>query len=132
MLLLLSTQHPPNTPTSHKHPNIPQNNTHNTTRNNSVVEHRPVEKEFVTETRFVGERPIPAAAGETSLGVTERIVEAAQPGPTCPVPGAPIVSGGGETVGRVEDPTAATGMTGVGTTSGAAGTGRFDEGGRML
>ncbi|GBF99064.1 hypothetical protein Rsub_11835 [Raphidocelis subcapitata] len=68
-----------------------------------VVEHRPVEKQFVTETRFVGERPVASATGETSLGVTERVIEAAEPGPTCPAPGAPIMSAEGEAIGRVQE-----------------------------
>ncbi|GBF91985.1 hypothetical protein Rsub_04709 [Raphidocelis subcapitata] len=50
-----------------------------------VVEHRPVEKQYVTETVFTGERAVPAATPETPVGpVQERIVEAAEPGPACP------------------------------------------------
>lgn len=82
-----------------------------------------MEKEFVTETRYVGERPLASAAGETSLGVTERVVEAAAPGPTCPMPGAPIVGPGGETVGRVED----TGLGGEGRAMHATGHGHHGQ-----
>ncbi|KAI8469353.1 MAG: hypothetical protein J3K34DRAFT_522246 [Monoraphidium minutum] len=66
-----------------------------------VVEHRPVEKQFVQETRFVGEHAIPSATGETSLGVTERVVEKTEPGPTCPNPNAPIMDTEGHRVGGV-------------------------------
>ncbi|KAF8064589.1 hypothetical protein HT031_003390 [Scenedesmus sp. PABB004] len=49
-----------------------------------VLEHRPVQKEYEVETRFVGETPLPSAAGATVIGATERVVEAAEPGPRCP------------------------------------------------
>lgn len=49
-----------------------------------VLEHRPVEKQYVVETRFVGEAPIPSATGATIIDSTERVVEAAEPGPRCP------------------------------------------------
>ncbi|KAI8476321.1 MAG: hypothetical protein J3K34DRAFT_516731 [Monoraphidium minutum] len=54
-----------------------------------VLEHRPVEKEFVTETKYTGEHAVPSATPETPLGpVTERVVSAAAPGPKCPAGGA--------------------------------------------
>jgi hypothetical protein len=49
-----------------------------------VVEHRPVEKQYVVETRFVGETAVPSATGATIIDSTERVVEAAEPGPRCP------------------------------------------------
>jgi hypothetical protein len=49
-----------------------------------VLEHRPVEKQYVVETRFVGENAVPSATGATVIDTTERVVEAAEPGPRCP------------------------------------------------
>ena len=49
------------------------------------VEHHPVEKQYVVETRFVGERAIASGAGVTVVGQDEYVVEAAQPGPKCPI-----------------------------------------------
>lgn len=49
------------------------------------VEHHPVEKQYVVETRFVGERPVATGAGVTVVGQDEYVVEAAEPGPKCPV-----------------------------------------------
>lgn len=50
-----------------------------------ILEHQPVEKQYVVETRYVGERPIPSATGATIIDTTERVVERAEPGPKCPV-----------------------------------------------
>lgn len=35
-----------------------------------VLEHNPVEKQYVVETRFVGEAPIPSATGATVIDTT--------------------------------------------------------------
>ena len=50
------------------------------------VEHRPVEKQYVTETRFVGEREVAITGTErvTPVDVTEYEVARAAPGSTCP------------------------------------------------
>jgi hypothetical protein len=68
------------------------------------VEHHPVEKQYVVETKFVGEKPIAAGAGVTVVGQDEYVVEAAEPGPKCPV-----------NTGRVMDEviTGTTGHTGL-------------------
>ncbi len=47
-----------------------------------------------------GEHAVPSATGETSLGVTERIVERTEPGPTCPNPNEPILDTEGHRVGK--------------------------------
>ena len=49
------------------------------------VEHHPVEKQYVVETRFVGEKAVAAGAGVTVVGQDEYVVEAAEPGPKCPI-----------------------------------------------
>jgi hypothetical protein len=43
-----------------------------------------VEKQYVVETRFVGEQPVASATGASVLDVTERVVEEADPGLRCP------------------------------------------------
>eukprot|EP00877_Chromochloris_zofingiensis_P008129 jgi/Chrzof1/356/Cz01g12220.t1 len=49
------------------------------------VEHHPVEKQYVVETRFVGERAIPTTQPITPVDVKEYEVERAAPGPKCPI-----------------------------------------------
>eukprot|EP00882_Tetradesmus_deserticola_P000080 GHRQ01000088.1.p1 GENE.GHRQ01000088.1~~GHRQ01000088.1.p1 ORF type:complete len:156 (+),score=50.58 GHRQ01000088.1:230-697(+) len=63
-----------------------------------ILEHQPVEKQYVVETKFVGETAIPSAAGATIIDATERIVERAEPGPACP-------AGVGAAMDRVIDET---------------------------
>ncbi|KAF6254011.1 hypothetical protein COO60DRAFT_1462911 [Scenedesmus sp. NREL 46B-D3] len=49
-----------------------------------VLEHQPVQKEFVTQVTFAGEQALPSDSRET-LGTPEtRIVETTPPGPKCP------------------------------------------------
>eukprot|EP00879_Flechtneria_rotunda_P000015 GHRR01000022.1.p1 GENE.GHRR01000022.1~~GHRR01000022.1.p1 ORF type:complete len:181 (+),score=65.17 GHRR01000022.1:209-751(+) len=48
------------------------------------VEHNPVEKQYVVETRFVGERAVPSANGATVIDTNEYVVDAAAPGAKCP------------------------------------------------
>ncbi|WIA39201.1 hypothetical protein OEZ86_005326 [Tetradesmus obliquus] len=63
-----------------------------------ILEHNPVEKQYVVETRFVGETAIPSATGATVIDTNERIVERAEPGPACP-------TGVGAAMDRVIDET---------------------------
>lgn len=49
-----------------------------------IVEHRPVEKQYVVETRFVGEKEM-GVAGAEIVDIKDRVVDVAAPGPTCPV-----------------------------------------------
>lgn len=48
-----------------------------------IVEQRPVEKQYVVETRFVGEREH-GVAGAEIVDVKDRVVDVAAPGPACP------------------------------------------------
>ena len=48
-----------------------------------IKEHRPVEKEFVAETRFVGERELHEGRTTEVLGTEERIVAEAKPKSPC-------------------------------------------------
>jgi hypothetical protein len=48
-----------------------------------IKEHVPIEREFVVETRFVGERELADQRREEVLGVEERIVEETQPKGPC-------------------------------------------------
>jgi hypothetical protein len=47
------------------------------------VEHHPVEKQYIVETRYLGETPVASSQAVTPIGVDERVVEAAEPGPKC-------------------------------------------------
>ena len=49
------------------------------------VEHHPVEKQYVVETRFVGEKAAAGGGGVDVVGQDEYVVEAAEPGPKCPI-----------------------------------------------
>jgi hypothetical protein len=49
------------------------------------VEHHPVEKQYVVETKFVGEKATSKGAGVEVVGQDEYVVEAAEPGAKCPV-----------------------------------------------
>jgi hypothetical protein len=84
-----------------------------------VLEHRPVEKQYVVETRFVGETPVPSATGATVIDSTERVVEAAEPGPRCPANAGQVMDNviGGMGTGGV-------GAGGLG--AGGLGTGAYD------
>eukprot|EP00884_Botryococcus_braunii_P004715 jgi/Botrbrau1/14244/Bobra.0381s0006.1 len=48
-----------------------------------IIEHRPVEKRYVVETRFIGERELTEGRRVEHLGTTERIVSVAQPSSVC-------------------------------------------------
>ncbi len=48
-----------------------------------IKEHRPVEKEFVVETKFVGEREMAEGRSAEVLGTEERIIAEAQPKAPC-------------------------------------------------
>ncbi|KAL4523199.1 hypothetical protein Ndes2526A_g07899 [Nannochloris sp. 'desiccata'] len=48
-----------------------------------IKEHRPMEKEFVTETKFVGEREMTEGRTTENLGTEERIIAQAQPKSPC-------------------------------------------------
>ena len=48
-----------------------------------IKEHRPVEKEFVVETRYVGEHELQEGRTTEVLGTEERIVAEAQPRAPC-------------------------------------------------
>ena len=71
------------------------------------VEHHPVEKQFVVETKYVGEKPVAAGAGVTVVGQDEYVVEAAEPGPKCP-------TGAGRMMDEVIGGTTGAGATGTG------------------
>eukprot|EP00878_Enallax_costatus_P000508 GHUV01000602.1.p1 GENE.GHUV01000602.1~~GHUV01000602.1.p1 ORF type:complete len:213 (+),score=63.17 GHUV01000602.1:971-1609(+) len=58
-----------------------------------ILEHNPVEKKYVVETRFVGEAPIASATGASVIDTTERIVEVAEPGPRCPANAGQVMDG---------------------------------------
>ncbi|KAF6256758.1 hypothetical protein COO60DRAFT_78021 [Scenedesmus sp. NREL 46B-D3] len=63
-----------------------------------ILEHAPVEKQYVVETRFVGETAVPSSTGATIIDASERVVERAEPGPACP-------AGVGAAMDRVIDET---------------------------
>jgi hypothetical protein len=79
------------------------------------VEHHPVEKQYVVETHFVGERPTATGAGVTVVGQDEYVVEAAEPGPKCPTGAGRVMDEvvQGTTGGMGTHGTAGTGMGGV-------------------
>jgi hypothetical protein len=52
-------------------------------RHEFIKEHVPVERQYVVETRFIGEREIPDQRREEVLGVEERIIEQAPPKGPC-------------------------------------------------
>ncbi|KAF6256759.1 hypothetical protein COO60DRAFT_78118 [Scenedesmus sp. NREL 46B-D3] len=63
-----------------------------------ILEHAPVEKQYVVETKFVGETAVPSSTGATVIDTNERVVERAEPGPACP-------TGVGAAMDRVIDET---------------------------
>eukprot|EP00878_Enallax_costatus_P002719 GHUV01002908.1.p2 GENE.GHUV01002908.1~~GHUV01002908.1.p2 ORF type:complete len:169 (+),score=52.00 GHUV01002908.1:124-630(+) len=63
-----------------------------------ILEHQPVEKQYVVETKFVGEAAIPSSEGARIIDTNERVVERAEPGPACP-------TGVGAAMDRVIDET---------------------------
>jgi hypothetical protein len=57
-----------------------------------IVEHQPVEKRFVVETRPVGETVLAERAHVESAGVTERVIDRAE-GTVCPTGTVPVATG---------------------------------------
>ncbi len=52
-------------------------------RKEYIKEHRPVEKEYVTQTKFVGERELQEGRNVEHLGTEERIIAEAAPKSPC-------------------------------------------------
>jgi hypothetical protein len=59
-----------------------------------IVEHQPVEKRFVVETRPVGETVLAERAHVETAGVTERVIDRAE-GTVCPTGTVPVATGMG-------------------------------------